>query len=146
VVLFGRKKHVPPRPRPFLLQSFSLQFTDSYTYLGVILDSHLKWDLQFKRVLQKTSRASFLVSRISKSAKFGPNGNCLRTLCNSIILSRISYGLPFWDPSDSQLSRLEALYCAPMRRHLALPWSVSRTALLHECAMPPLQLQRSYCL
>ena len=53
----------------------------------------------------------------------------VRTLVKALLLTRITYGLPFFTWSKQQCARLDSLLFRPLLTALALPTSVNRASL-----------------
>ena len=67
----------------------TLSYKESTTYLGLILDSKLTWDLQIKETKKKITK---YCSIFSKVRHFLPK-RCRLELYNAFIFSRLNYGI-----------------------------------------------------
>jgi len=76
----------------------------------------------------------------SRDAPPGPE--VVRALVRALLVSRISYGLPFLTPTKQMCSRLDSLLFKPMLTALALPQSVHRASLAVYTQLPVVQLLR----
>ena len=140
VVIFSRK-HKPPDIPPLYLCDLQLDIVDEYTYLGMTLDSRLSWKAHAAKVTSKAKSICYLISRtISRTRP--PSLGAIRTLCNTLLRSSVTYGLQFWRPTQVQFQKLNSLYFMPLRRCLSLPLSTHQLSLAIECNTVPLDLYR----
>jgi hypothetical protein len=70
----------------------------------------------------------------------------MRTLVTSMLLPRITYGLPFVSPTAQQYAQLDALLYKPLRRVLAIPATVHRSDFAVTVGIPGVELQRDRAL
>lgn len=79
---------------------------DSVKYLGIVIDRHLKWDLQIRHVVQKIRG---LLSRFKYLKKF-MGIKQLELLYYALIQSQMSYGIRAWGGvNDCHLNNLNVL-------------------------------------
>lgn len=79
------------------------QLTEDYKYLGVVVDSRLKWDLHINQLTKLTRsglRAIYSLSRIAPPS-------IVRAVYKATIQSHLIYGLAVWG-SSSSMDRLES--------------------------------------
>jgi len=84
----------------------TVQTTDTYKYLGVILDPKLRWTTHHQKVIAKATWWSHQVSRLSKiSGGMPPKQIC--QLYNTIAIPALTYAVDIWytgnTPSTSSL-------------------------------------------
>lgn len=128
---------------PLLLQNQQIPVVQKYKYLGLIFTSNLSWKLHYESLLHKCkSYAGALCSIISRSPIVSPVE--VRTLVSALILSRISYSLPFINLSQYQLDRLQSCITRPLLKSLSLPYSTHRSSLLSEFGLIPLHLYQQF--
>ena len=93
------------------------------------------------KVMAKAKSISYLISRTVSRTR-PPSLVTIRTLCNTLLRSCVSYGLQFWRPTQAQFKKLNSLYFMPLRRCLSLPLSSHQMSLAMECNTVPLDLYR----
>jgi hypothetical protein len=64
----------------------------------------------------------------------------------ALILSTVSYALPFWNPSKYHLASLQTIILKPLRQVMLLPASTSVATLCAELCLPTLANLREYLL
>ena len=74
------------------MDSNTLSHKESTTYLGLILDSKLIWDLQIKKTKKKITK---YCSIFSKVRYFLPK-RCRLELYNALIFCRLNYGIEIY--------------------------------------------------
>jgi hypothetical protein len=74
------------------LDGVKLKFDDEASFLGITVDSKLKWDSHCNKVANKISKNSSAINRVKKMLP----PESLKTLYNSLILPHIQYGLVLW--------------------------------------------------
>src|SRR6185312_6488324 len=84
--------------RALHVDGFSLQYVHSYTYLGIVLQSDARWNLHMERVTSRCMHSIYLLSRFMLP-RHCVSLSFIRSLINSVVLSRLSYGMPLWCPS-----------------------------------------------
>lgn len=121
IVVFSRSRSIPPTLLPsFYLCGFRLSVVDEYQYLGVWFHRNLNWKKQEQSVIARARRDQYLISRVI-NAKGAPQFPAIRQLCISYLRARCTYALEMWQPSDSCLRTLQALFLYPMLKSLGLP-------------------------
>jgi hypothetical protein len=82
------------QPRIFL-NGHQLKISQSFKYLGIIIDSKLSWRSHVNYI---TNKANQLIMELIKFAKnqFGLNGRSLETIYKGAVLPLISYGVSVW--------------------------------------------------
>ena len=76
------------------IHGVNLEETDAAKYLGVTIDSSLKWKKQYKNIHQKASSLLGLLKRNFSKCPAHIKEKCYTTL----VLPIIEYGCPVWDP------------------------------------------------
>ena len=79
-------------PPSIYMNNFSLDFESSVKFLGVILDSKLKFDQHIRSVCNKVSRS---IGILYKLKGFVPH-SCLKTIYYSFVHPYLLYGLIIW--------------------------------------------------
>lgn len=109
---------------PLLMNGTAMEWQDTVKYLGVTLDTGLKWTPHITNKLKKAKRQLFMYRRII-GQMFGPLPNYLRWMYTGIVRPSLIYGAVVWwrraRKEDmllkfSQLSRLAVLTWGPLRR------------------------------
>jgi len=121
--------------------SVPIPSTPNYQYLGVWLDHTLSPHTHFKHMKQKCLHVSNLLRSI-QSPDGPPGFTVIRTLLLTMLLPRITYGIPFISPTAIQYAQLNHLLFRPLLTSLALPIHVHRASLAVYTGVPVIQLQR----
>ena len=80
--------------------------TESYTYLGVVIDQKLSWKPQIKYLCSKLASVCGVLSKVRHYL----DRKSLMKIYNSLFDSRLRYGLLGWGTaSDSELSKIKVL-------------------------------------
>ena len=127
----------------FSLNTGDLSIVSNYTYLGLVFHCHLIWNLHFQHVLTKARRAMGAVSFCATSSS---HFSVIRTLVLLIVKPVIEYGLQFWQPTNCQYKQLNTCIVNPLRKAMALPLSTHVLTVLHESAIPSVQLLRQHSI
>ena len=80
------------------LDGNKLEFEEEATFLGIRLDSHLKWEKHCNLVANKISRNNGIINRVKKLLP-PPS---LKILYSSLILPHLQYGLAAWGGCSGQ--------------------------------------------
>ena len=95
-----------PVPR-ILLQSSPLYPSSNIKVLGVWFSSDLKWNIHLDFVFKKSARASYLIKLLHNR---GVKGAFLKSLCESLVFSHLTYCWPILcDSTDRDLLRFVSL-------------------------------------
>ena len=106
-----------------------IQRTDSYKYLGVMVDDRLNWKLQISKLCSKLSSVCGILSKVRHYL----DRNSLMSIYNSLFDSRLRYGMLVWGTaSDQSLSKLRVLQNKAVR---FITFSSFRTSMapLYSC-------------
>jgi hypothetical protein len=147
LVVFHRDAKSAPRP-PFArltLARAALTRVESYPYLGLILQSDMRWTLQAKAVAQKAHKLGFALCRLINE-RGPPNSLVLRNIIFATLFSVVGYALHLWRPSQEQLAVIERRMLLPLRRALGVPHRANTLCLLAELRLPCLPDFRRYRL
>ena len=124
-----RRKQAVHAPDPVRLSDQPLSMTTSVLCLGVLLDS----EITFKKHVSKTVASCFAALRRIRTVRRSLPRPVLKTLVNSLVLSRLDYcisalgGIP-----SSQLQRLQAVLHASARMVFGATRFSAVTPLLRE--------------
>ena len=132
-------------PYTFTLSGFPLAVVDSYCYLGLWHQSNLHWTTHASKMLAKARSDSYLISRlVTPSAP--PFFSSIRALCVGYLRPRCTYALAHWQPTESQLRKLQSAFVRPLLRVLSLPASANHLGTLVEANTPAFAVYRDYLL
>ena len=85
-----------PLPRPTLtLNQQLVQEVSSYKYLGIQIDSHLKWKEQAQRATANATKWILQYRRLTKTST-GIKAKLMRQLYLAVALPKITYGIDVW--------------------------------------------------
>jgi hypothetical protein len=65
----------------------TIEEVDNFKYLGLTIDKHLTWNIQYEEVCQKMSQRMFLINRHKKCV----NQKWLQIFCTSLVISVLDY-------------------------------------------------------
>ena len=93
-MLFHYKQHkIYPNEYPVIkINDSVLQFEQQYKFLGVVLDDTLSWNYHINTLSTKVSKFNGLLSKLKH---FFPT-KILLLIYNTLILSRLTYGIILW--------------------------------------------------
>ena len=76
-----------------------IEQTESYKYLGVLIDEKLSWKPQIEKMCSKLSSVCGILSKV----RYVLDRNSLMLIYNSLIESRLRYGILSWCTASNQL-------------------------------------------
>ena len=94
---------------PIQINNFNLERVNSTKFLGVILQSNLKWDIHIKNITSKINKYSSIIFRIRDNLDRGS----LKLLYNSLIYPQLTYANIIW--SHTYVTHLKSLFIAQKR-------------------------------
>ena len=96
---------VPPLiAKPKLkINGIVLKQVTEFDFLGVTIDSKLTWEAHTKKIASKISRTLGVLKKIKRVAPH----SVLRTLYNSLILTRLNYGIKAWGFAHQSLFKIQ---------------------------------------
>jgi hypothetical protein len=117
LVLFHlcQDRHQFDASMPLYLSSYHLTIVPRYTYLGLVMDSNMRWTSHTAETLTKLRRTVPLVSRLIRRDR-PPTFAAIRRLVVSFLLPKITYGLPLWQPSPAKMRKLQSALIQPLRK------------------------------
>ena len=78
----------------YFIHNIPLQQTNTAKYLGVIIDSTLKWKDQYNTIIKKANNVLAFLNRNIKDCPDNVKASCYKTLVRPIL----EYGCAVWDP------------------------------------------------
>lgn len=124
------------KPVGFRLQDAPVPQVNCYNYLGMHFTPKLQWKQQNEHLMSSGRFAAFLVSRLGVQSRVASLVTA-RLLAQAVVKSRITYALPFWQPSKQQCQQLDTLLARPLRAVLRLPKTTGTISLLIEAGIMP---------
>lgn len=112
-IFFGSKCNVTVKNEmQFKIDDATIPTVDSYKYLGVILDSQMKFKLHVNSICQKT----YCSMKLLYSNRRIINFNIRKQLCDTLVLSHVNYcSLVYWNCLDvihkSRLQKIQNTCC-----------------------------------
>lgn len=145
IVYFGRYRSSTRALRtlhiPFAIGGFELRQSDTYLYLGLLMQRKLDWTAHYEHVLSRVKQDCYLISRLSQ-----PDGppyfSAIRALCMGYLRPRCTYALSLWRPTKPQLQHLQSYFVRPMLRHLHLSHSTNQLGMCIESDCPSFKRYR----
>ena len=83
-----------PRP-PLIVNHQTIQEVQSYKYLGIQIDSQLRWKEQVQRSIANATKWLLQYRRLTRPSS-GTSAKLMRQLYISVALPKISYGIDVW--------------------------------------------------
>ena len=85
---------IKPIDSQYRIHGITIEKTESAKYLGIVIDSNLKWKQHYKEVSKKTNGVLALLRRNFSKCSVDVKSKCYRTL----VRPRLEYGCQVWDP------------------------------------------------
>ena len=100
-ILFVPPGKAKDKPSNFMVQMGGnvIEQTESYKYLGVLIDEKLSWRPQIEKMCSKLSSVCGIISKV----RYVLDRNSLMLIYNSLIESRLRYGILSWSTASNQL-------------------------------------------
>lgn len=119
----------------------SITEAESIKYLGIIIDRHLKWDLQINNIINKIR---YLLSNF-KHLKSYLDIKELKTLYFALVQSQLSYGIIAWGGVvDSYLKKLEVIQKWILKIIFKKEYTYPSEALFEEAEV--FTIRKLYCV
>ena len=80
----------------------SIEFVNSFNYLGITIDKHLSWQDHINSIANKISKYIGIINKLKKYVF----PKTLLLMYNSFILSSLNYGILVWGYNTNKLSKL----------------------------------------
>ena len=85
------------------IENIKINFVDTFTFLGISIDKHLKWKSHIDMIARKISKA---IGVLNKLKKFIPK-SAMKLIYNALVLSHMNYGLMLWGSKHGKLFKLQ---------------------------------------
>ena len=133
IMYFHSPRKTIPISTLVTISNQAIQCTESYKYLGVLLDNHLTYNKHVISLTNKLKQKLYVYNKIRPYI----NQYVSNIYLNAIILSKLSYCLPVWSLTTKEiLHPLERLYNRTFKIHARLSnWTHHCTALSHSNAL-----------
>ena len=98
--------HTPQKRIPKLRLSINntdIEKVDSFNFLGLVLDAHLKWNFHVRKVANKLTHINWILSKLKH---IFPQ-KILKTIYSSLIESHINYCLVLWGTNYDRIFKLK---------------------------------------
>lgn len=101
-----RRGKTVPLPAPdLILRGKVVRVEPSYKYLGIHVDSQLRWSTQTNEAIAKATKWTLLFRRLTKPS-FGLSARFMRRLYITVAIPKMTYGLDVWyTPPHKQVGR-----------------------------------------
>lgn len=127
-----------------VINDSSLGKVDTYKYLGMWLDSSLKWSKHINEIVEKVLKFINLL-KVLGSSSWGLHHNHLRRIYIAIIRSRLDYGSFLYNNCSKALQyKLEKVQNQALRTVGGFIRSTPIHAMESELCVPPLHLRRKW--
>ena len=81
----------------------SIEFVNSFNYLGITIDKHLSWQGHINSITNKISKYIGIINKLKKYV----SPKMLFLMYNSFILSSLNYGILVWGYNTDRLFKLQ---------------------------------------
>ena len=99
-MIFENRLNPNPVPKDaFKINGVKIKLCTEFDFLGIFIDNKLTWKSHTKKLLGKITRTVGVMKKIKRYAPF----SVMKTLYQSLINSRLSYGVRCWGYACSQL-------------------------------------------
>jgi hypothetical protein len=141
--LRNKRMRTPVFPDLFL-SGVAIPKTDTFCYLGFMLDSDLSGGSQLRHCLSKIIPA---ICALKQSVSFGTlsSPKMLAIAIKVLVLPIIEYTMPFWNPFQAVI-KLNSLILDPIRFRFKIAPGTAIPAIFHEFDLLPIQLMYVKCL
>ena len=98
--------HTPQKRIPKLhlsINNIDIEKVDSFNFLGLVLDAHLKWNFYVRKVANKLAHINWILSKLKH---IFPQ-KILKTIYSSLIESHINYCLVLWGTNYDRIFKLK---------------------------------------
>ena len=98
--------HTPQKRIPKLhlsINNIDIERVDSFNFLGLVLDTHLKWNFHVRKVANKLTHINWILSKLKH---IFPQ-KILKNIYSSLIESHINYCLVLWDTNYDRIFKLQ---------------------------------------
>ena len=98
--------HTPQKRIPKLhlsINNIDIEKVDSFNFLGLVLDTHLKWNFHVRKVAIKLTHINWILSKL----KYIFPQKILKTIYSSLIESHINYCLVLWGTNYGRIFKLK---------------------------------------
>ena len=96
-ILFNRQLNVPPDLPLIKINNKNINILSNTIFLGMILQSNLKWNLHLDSIRNKLNKYSAIIYQIRHSL----DNNSLKLIYNSLVYSCLNYGNIIWGKSPA---------------------------------------------
>jgi exonuclease III len=152
----------PAKQQTLTLTGFNIAPTLMYTYLGIVLDQYLTLNQHQQLLVANTIKTSFMISRLIRR-DFPPSFPVVRQLVASILIPKITYGLPFFTIVNKQVQttrniamrsipearmknevnmyrKIKNIIIRPLLRSLGLPFRTHHNSVFIESRLLPIEI------
>lgn len=88
-------KMIPPPAPDLILKGKTVRAESSYKYLGIHVDSQLRWTVQTHEAIAKATKWILLYRRLTKPS-LGLSASFMRRLYITVAIPKMTYGLDVW--------------------------------------------------
>lgn len=131
-----RKRQIPH----ITLNGHKITFTKDHTLLGLTLDHKARWRKQIDIVASRCEHILNVLKRLCGTA-WGSSPKSMLTLWDSLAVSKILCILPYAQPSQTQIERINRIHRRGLRLAIGVPAGTTNDSLYTECSTLPIQLQ-----
>jgi len=151
LMIFSHAKSLPSSWAAFhlWLSGFVISRTDTYKYLGLVLQRRLEWKHHVQEIIHNATATSYHIARLaSYHIRQRPPFKIIRQLVISVLIPKITYALPFihlpYAQTHTVMRRMKRLIIYPLRRALGLPNNAHHDSIFIESRVLPIPYLQVY--
>lgn len=134
-IYFSHKFKLPPKIH---INNQPIPWSNNITYLGVIIDRRLTWNLHIKKISRSYNFSLHKLNNLLNSNHLNIRNKIL--LFKSYILPTITYASPVWAfAADTHINKLQTLINKTLRRIRRAPWYVRNSTIRKDLQIPTLR-------
>lgn len=138
------RKYTPHNSPDIIINNVVVEFVSSYKFLGLILDTKLKWEHHVNSIIKKCEKALNILKMTNRTWWGGHPSVCLN-FHKSLIQSIIDYGsFIYGNAATIYLKKIDVLQLKSLRICLGYMRSTPTVSILAEAGELPLDLRRAY--
>ena len=101
--MFFRARQRSFLPPVIRINGVTIEEVDKFNYLGIVIDQHLTWNAHVRALSSKICKVIGILNRLKN---FVPR-SVLKTIYNSLIHSKLQYGILVWGHGSDSIFKLQ---------------------------------------
>ena len=134
IINFSNKKN-PTKIEGIYINNFKVQQVQNYKYLGITLEAKGTWKIQQQDIESRITK-TFRWLRTYQRKYAPPSPGTIINILRTITIAQISYGLPFWDPSETTMNSIDSKHYKGYKQALNLGPGTAYMSIQQELKIP----------